>query len=59
MEVCNGKDRKVVRDAKNGWFQRKAVEASAGRNGGEGSVEMHQRHSEEQGRAGPHERGLL
>ena len=26
--------RKAVRDAKNGWCRRKAVEASAGRNGG-------------------------
>ena len=26
--------RKAVRDAKNGWFQRKAMEASASRNGG-------------------------
>ena len=34
MKARSSASRKAVRDAKNGWFQRKAVEASAGSNGG-------------------------
>ncbi len=54
--------RKAVRDAKNGWFQRKAMEASARRNGGnvvwkciKDIQRSRQRHPKEQERAGPYE----